>query len=501
MDAGLPSESVHSLLQDSSGVLWVGTSKGLAFRSEGVLQSPPAASSLLGDAVLGLAEDGEGALWVASAKRVLRVEKAKLLGGALEESDIREYGPADGLHSDHGVRRYRSVVSDQRGRIWFSLDQGLSVVDPGRRINHAAPSILHIQTVSNENGPLEIRQPVRIPTGSQRVILGFTGLNLSAPERVRFRYKLDSFDRTWSNPTANREVVYTNLSPGAYRFRVMASNGDGVWNGGEEVVALEVEPALWQTIWFRLGSVALLLVAALAFYRVRLHELTKQLNVRFEERLMERTRIAQELHDTLLQGFLSASMQLHVATDQLPESSPVKPSLNRVLQLMSQVTEEGRNAVRGLRTPAVSLDLGNAFSRIEQELGSPEDVGFRVIVEGPAQALHPVLRDEVYRIGREAILNAFRHARAKNIEVEIQYAPRRFRVVVRDDGGGIDPDVLHSGRDGHWGLSGMRERAEKIGGRLSVWSKAEAGTEVELSVPGNLAFAASAKTPAKALEP
>jgi signal transduction histidine kinase len=220
-----------------------------------------------------------------------------------------------------------------------------------------------------------------------------------------------------------------------------------------------------------------------------LHDLTKQLNVRFEERLSERTRIAQELHDTLLQGFLSASMQLHVVADRLPPDSAAKPALGRILKLMSQVTEEGRNAVRGLRsTQGSTLELGQAFSRIQQELALEEEVGFRVIVDGQPRPLHPIMRDEVYRIGREALVNAFRHSHAKSIEIELEYASRQLRVLVRDNGCGIDPQMLLSGRDGHWGLPGMRERAERIGAKLQVWSRPAAGTEVELSVPSHLAF-------------
>jgi signal transduction histidine kinase len=226
---------------------------------------------------------------------------------------------------------------------------------------------------------------------------------------------------------------------------------------------------------------------------MRLRQLTKRLNLRFEERLGERTRIAQELHDTLLQGFLSASMQVHVAADGLPEDSHVKPILSRALQLMGQVIEEGRNAVRGLRSSqSGSLDLEQAFSRVPQELVLQEQAGeqltFRVIVEGEQRPLHPLLRDEVYRIGREALINAFRHAQAKKIEIELKYSARQLRVLVRDDGCGIDPQILRFGSDGHWGLSGMRERADRIGARLHVFSSASAGTEVELDIPGHIAF-------------
>jgi len=224
-------------------------------------------------------------------------------------------------------------------------------------------------------------------------------------------------------------------------------------------------------------------------YRFRLLPTFDEMRARLEERLAERTRIAQDLHDTVLQGILSAAMQLHVAVDQLPANSPAKLRLSRVLELMRHLMEEGRNAIRGLRSSnSDSDDLGQAFSRIPQDLGIEAQIDFRVIVLGSARKLHPLIRDEVYHIGREALVNAFRHARATCIEVELEYAPKRFRIVVRDNGCGIDPQVLHSGREGHWGLPGMRERAERVGGRLRVRSRAGAGTEVEMSVPGSIAF-------------
>ena len=217
--------------------------------------------------------------------------------------------------------------------------------------------------------------------------------------------------------------------------------------------------------------------------------MTKQLNVRFEERLAERTLIAQELHDTLLQGFLSASMQLDVAVDQLPESSPLRPRLVRVLNLMRQVVDEGRNAIRGLRlSDNNSEDIAVALSNINQELNSRGETSFRVIVEGSPRSLHPIVRDEIYRIGREAVVNAFRHARAKNITVEVSYLENQLRLLINDDGCGIDAEVLKSGRDGHWGLSGMSERAERIKARLKVRSRVGSGTEVELSIPAAVAF-------------
>jgi signal transduction histidine kinase len=422
---------------------------------------------------------------------VLRVTRENLVSGLVTDMDVNEYGTADGLYGSEGIKRHRSVIADPRGRIWFSLSRGLSVADPVRLANRSSvPAIVHINTMSADGGPLDLGRPIQIPSGRQRISFSFQGLSLATPDRVRCRYMLDGFDHGWSDPTTAGDAVYTNLGPGSYRFRVIASNSDGAWNSTEGMVGFQIAPAFWQTLWFRLSGLLAFGLTVLAFYRLRLHQLTRQLNVRFEERLAERTLIAQELHDTLLQGFLSASMQLDVAVDQLPVDSPVRSRLGTVLELMRQVIEEGRSALRGLRSShrSDSLDLGQAFSRIQQDVGGAEGTGFRVIVDGPTRPLHPLVRDEVYRIGREAVVNAFRHARAKNLEVDVAYMANHLRILVRDDGCGIDAEVLQSGRDGHFGLSGMRERAERIGARLRMWSRSGTGTEVELFVPSHVAF-------------
>lgn len=487
---GLPPGRVNCLSQDSSGSIWIGTDNGIAVLYSGQIQAPREAPDSLREPLLGLAADRNGGLWISTSNKVLWVSADKVLSGVIRESDVREFGPADGLNSTEGVRRDRSVVTDPLGRVWFSTYGGLSVVDPSRAAKNSVPAIVRIEGITSDGSPVDMRSGVNISSAHQRITFSYAGLSLSVPERVRFRYRLDEFDQGWSDPVSIREAVYTNLSPGSYRFRVMASNSDGEWNSAEAALGFEIAPVFWQAWWFRICGGAALALAAFAFFRFRVVQVTRRLNVRFEERLAERTRIAQELHDTLLQGFLSASMQLHVAADQFPEHSPERSRLGRIIELMGQVIEEGRNAVRGLRSPygGGPLDIEHAFSTVPQELALKEQIGFRVIVEGRKRALHPVIRDEVYRIGREALVNAFRHSRAKTIEVEVEYSARQFRILVRDDGCGIDPQVLRSGREGHWGLPGMRERAEAMGARLMLWSRAAAGTEVELSVPGHIAF-------------
>ena len=494
---GLPSDTVNCLFQDSSGVLWIGTVRGLAFYNSGRLQVPVSAPQTLNDQVLGITEDSHGSLWIATSSHLLRAKQESLLWGKVEDGDVREYGPADGLHSFEGVKRSRSAVTAPSGQIWFSTNRGISVVDPARLARDLAPAIVDIQTVSVDGGIIDTRGSIRLPPGSRRITFAYAGLSFSAQERVRFRYMLEGFDHNWSEPVASHQADYTNLGPGHYRFRIIASNSEGQWNSAEASIGFELEPVFWQTLWFEVLCSLAAASAALVIYRFRLRRLARQLNLRFEERLAERTLIAQDLHDTLLQGFLSASMQLHAAVERLPADTAARPALARVLQLMREVTEEGRNAVRGLRSVGAvqGLNLEQAFSRVQEELGLNGGTGFRVVVEGRNRPLHPIIRDEVYRIGREALVNAFRHSRARSVEVEVEYTPKHLRVLIRDDGRGIDPTILDAGgREGHWGLSGMRERAEGINSRLRLWSRAGAGTEVELYVPANVAFESRPKS-------
>ncbi len=216
-------------------------------------------------------------------------------------------------------------------------------------------------------------------------------------------------------------------------------------------------------------------------------ELNRELNIRREERLRERERIARDLHDSLFQGFLGASMQIHRAVDQIPADSPIKPSLSRALHLMRRVIDEGRGALQGLRSCATdSMTLEQALSGLRDEFAPRGGVRFRVFVKGQPKALNPAVREQIYLIGREALFNAVRHSEATKIEAEVDYLPRKLSVVVRDNGCGIDPRIVQSGWAGHWGILGMRERAGSIGAQLRIWSRPGAGTEVEISVPSEI---------------
>jgi PAS domain S-box-containing protein len=273
---GLPSPGVNCLFEDSSGTLWSGTSAGLAFFAAGHFHVPDESPDVLREQIVGMAEDKSGRFWIATSNHVLRVPRDKLLSGVVKEGDVREYGQADGLESTEGVKRSRSVVSDSTGRIWFSLSSGLSVVNPSQIADNSVPALPHIEAITADNTTVKLAAFVRIPPSPRRITFEYTGLSLAVPGRIRFRYFLEDFDSSWSQPVAAREAVYTNLGPGSYRFRLVASNSEGLWNGPETAIVLNVAPAYYQTYWFRLSSIAIVIALLWTLYRWRIHRLRSE---------------------------------------------------------------------------------------------------------------------------------------------------------------------------------------------------------------------------------
>ncbi len=290
-----------------------------------------------------------------------------------------------------------------------------------------------------------------------------------------------------------RQAFYNNLSPGDYRFRVTASNNSGVWNETGTFLDFSIAPAYYQTNWFRAACVIAFMAMLWGLYRLRVRQLAQQFNMTLEARLSERTRIARDLHDTLLQSFHGLLLRFQTVSNELPPGN-TKQKLDSAIDQAAEAITEGRDAVQELRSSTmVTNDLAVAISALGQELAAAEtsedSAVFRVTVEGTPRNLHPILRDEVYRIAAETIRNAFKHAHARQIEVEIRYDERQFRVRVRDDGKGIDPTILNGDElGGHFGLHGLHERAELIGGKVTVWSERDSGTEVELTIPASRAY-------------
>ncbi len=385
-----------------------------------------------------------------------------------------------------------TAVEAVDGRLWFATDNGLAQIDPANMITNIVPPPVSIHSVSTDEKTFQSFENLRFPACTEDLRVKYTALSLSIPERVQFKYRLEGSDDHWRDAGNRRETFYTNLTPGKYRFQVIAANNDGIWNEQGADFEFEILPLFYQTIWFYFLCLITFAVLIWAGFRRRIYLVKSRLNLQFEERLAERTRIAQELHDSLLQGFISVSMQLSVAVDNLSADSPSKRHLSRILELMNQVRDEGRNTLRGLRHSNENNtgSLEQAFADIRQNLSEQQEkqADFRVIVVGSPRPLPPIIRNEAFQIGREALLNAYRHSKAKEIEVAIEYAAKHLKISVRDDGRGIDAQILKSGREGHWGLTGMRERAKKIGAQFKIWSRTAAGTEVELVIPQHVAF-------------
>jgi signal transduction histidine kinase len=282
-----------------------------------------------------------------------------------------------------------------------------------------------------------------------------------------------------------------------YRFYVNASDNSGSNETGA-FLDFSVAPAYYQTTWFRLSLVAAFLAFLAALYRLRLQYLKRQFSIRLEERVNERTRIARDLHDTLLQSFQGVLMKLHAVTYRIPDTLEAKKTLESIIDQARQAVVEGRDTVYGLRSSTVTTnDLARSINSLGEDLAAGltgrNSAAFQVRVEGKTRDLHPIVRDEVNRIAWEAVRNAFQHAQARRIETEIRYDERQFRLRVRDDGKGMDPKVVEGGgRAGHFGVQGMRERAKLVGAKLVVWSELDSGTEIELTIPASAAYAKSA---------
>jgi len=496
--AGMPWLLVTTLAAHGDHV-WLGGQGGLEFFTKGVFHTMRWKDPDMPGRVSGVVETERGELWINGFSGVTRVSAGELQRWIREPSSAitgERLNALDGLPG-LSVERYPepSIIESRDHRLWFATTKGVAWLDPAaveKNRNRLPPPVVIYSIVSNgkvhatSNG-------LTLPARNKTIEIDYTALSLAVPERVLFRYRLDGIDNEWQDVGTRRQAFYTSLPPGPYRFHVIACNNDGLWN--EEGAALEfsILPAFYQTAWFRLSCVVALLALLGALYRLRLRQVARQFNIRLEERVCERTRIARELHDTLLQSFHGLMLRLKVVDELLPEGK-AKEQLEQTLKRADQAISEGRSAVYDLRSSTMTgNDLAQAVRALGDELAAQGEAAFCLTVEGEPRDMHPIVRDELYRITREALRNAFSHARAHHIEAEITYAERLFRLRIRDDGEGVAPEILKRGRPGHYGLAGMGERARQIGAKLSIWSRAGAGTEIELSIPGSHAYGRSPK--------
>ena len=488
---GLGAGDVNNLHDDRHGALWVATEGGLSRIARGRIDTLNVRNGLPCDAVKWSIEDHAGALWLQMDCALVRVERDELNGWISDPTssvDLVAYDASDGALGYADLGSYGPKVSRAAdGRLWFAGFDGVGIIDPRALPSNPVPPPVHIEQVAADGVTYAPPAVARLPAGVRDVSIEYTALSLGAPEKVAFRYRLEGRDEGWVEAGSRRQAFYTHLPPGSYRFRVIAANDRGLWNEEGAAWQFSIAPAYYQTNAFRLAVVTSVILSLTLLYRLRLHRVTAQLQARLQERLDERARVAQALHDTLFQGFVSSSMQLHAVADEIVDQK-ARSKLTRVLQRMNRIIDEGRESVSGLRVPDGDDNLESALARDAEHLKGERQIDVRLAVKGNPRPLQPLARDAVYQISREALANTFRHARAKHVEVDVEYSRDDLTVRVRDDGCGIAPNIVDEGRAGHFGLPGMRERAERMGAVLRLWSRVGAGTEVEIHVPAKTAF-------------
>ena len=491
---------VYSVYADHAGTIWAATFRGLdkfnpADRS---FTHYDARNGLPANTVLGILDDEDGYIWVSTPDGLSRFDP--------RTATCRTYHASDGLATDL-FSVLAVATKSPSGELFFGSYSGLVAFFPKQVIAHRSlpPVVLTNFRLFGEAvlvGKGLLNQPIWSTSSlelSQQSIfsLDFSALSYIDPARTRYRYRLDGLESKWDETdSSHRTATYTTLPAGDYRLQVQARTSSGDWTESGVRLNIRILPPWYAAWWFRsLGALAFLALVW-ALYRVRLHQLAREFNANLEGRVDERLRVARDLHDTLLQSFQGLMPVFQTARNLLPgQSDRAAEVLDEGLHDAADAIVEGRNAIQNLRAkPSLDPDLGSLLNAIGQELAqSPEAEGsapaFRVVVEGARQPLAPLLQDEIYRIGREMLRNAFRHAHASRIEAEIRYDSGTFRLRVRDDGKGIESSVLNQGaRRDHWGLPGMYERAKQLGGRLKIWSEPGAGTEAELTVPARIAY-------------
>jgi ligand-binding sensor domain-containing protein/signal transduction histidine kinase len=491
-------DHVNAVFIDRKGLIWAGTHDGLDVLDPktGQTRTFSEKDGLPSNAVACILADSAGRLWMSTTNGLSRFDPGT--------GEFRNFSSPDGLPGTD-LTGYSACYQTSNGDMYFGGFAGAVRFSPQSLGEDTYEPPVVLTGIELNGTPVGSGRTLQeAVTYLRRLSLRYDQNNLSFEFAAlsyahsgsnRYRYMLEGLESGWRNVDASRRSAsYTILPPGSYVFRIQAATSRGPWSRPGVELAITIEPPWWATWWFRGAAlaVALMLVASSHFYRVR--GLRRQFEVRLEERVGERTRIARELHDSLLQGFQGLLYRLQALRNIAPEHSPeLVAALDAALDKGDQTIIQARAAVQDLRASGIEAgDLEAALTALREEFAqpnSPNQPTYRVVVEGKPRALSPLVRDDLYQVAREAFRNAYRHAQARHIEAEIDYGETVFTLRVRDDGAGIEPEVLGRGRrSGHFGLQGMRERSERAGGTLSVWSERNVGTEVEVTIPAQVAY-------------
>ena len=486
----------HQIIANPAGSLLAASDDGLVGVRQDKVQRMTRKNGLPCDSVISFIEDEAKRWWLYTDCGVVELPDSELQRWWTNPEAVVQthvYDVLDGARPQ-GRPSFNSAAYSQDGRVWFASGFVLQMVDPSRLSQKAPPAETYVESVTVDRKEFAATEGLKLSPHPRDLQIDYTSPTFLIPQRVKFRYRLDGYDHDWHDAGTRRQAFYTDLPPGTYTFRVAASSSDGVWDDTPARFDFSVTPAYYQTNWFRALCAVFFMALLWAAYEWRMRQLRHQFEMTLDARVGERTRIARELHDTLLQSFHGMLLRFQTAFQLLPER-PVeaKEKLGSAIEQAAEAITEGRDAVQGLRDSTTQTnDLALAISTLGEELAADStghSPAFPVAVEGQSRDLHPILRDEVYKIAAEALRNAFLHAEATQVEVEIRYDNERFRLRVRDDGKGIDAAILsQQGKERHYGLPGMRERATLIGGKLTIWSEVDAGTEVELRIPADIAY-------------
>ena len=489
---GLSGGEVHGLSEGAAGELWVATGRGLCFFTGQRFDCRNMRDGLPGDRVLWTIPDTNGDMWLGYNIGVARLDlqelhRAEAIGAARLRDKLFDDG--DGIEYSPDLGGNAPAAFAQDGRLWLTTSQGVAVLDPAHLRTNLLPPPVHILELKADGQEIDLSRPIRLQPLTRNIQFSFTGLSLSDVRKMRFRYKLDGFDREWRDGGSHRDASYTNLPPRRYVFRVCAANNDGVWNDTGARLDFSIAPAYFQTVWFRLLCIGAALMAAAIVFRVRLRSAQRNMRLRYEERMEERTRIAQELHDHLIQEMVGIGMQLEVAHELTKEDAGAKRPLERALSLSRSAIASGRLTLQSLRSrPVTGRALMDMLRSTADAYAQVDRVPVEYLVEGDERQLSPEIVEDVSEIGQEALRNALKHAGDGAITVRLHFGGESFDLSVRDEGAGIDDVVLRRGVPGHYGLVGMRERAARMPAEFTIQSAPGRGTTVHISVPAIRAY-------------